>query len=206
MDGRSSERAVVSEYALPELRSEDDCRGGECKECKPRHDEQHEEAPQEKKRRKEKGQAPKNNRDVWGSRRLLSPQTLLYGRWEVGELLSEGGFGQIYRAVDRRTGGREVAIKAEATNAHLSLLHIESLVLQLLNRRYRSSPHRHFPFWHSEGTIDDANFIVMDLCGPNLRELKKATANDRFSVTTSLWLTSQMIRALQVRGSCDLFD
>ena len=198
MDSWSSKGMATSEYALPELR--DAGRAGSY-ESKSRRDEHRRHEPQQvTKTKQQQGQAPKNNKEALGSRRLFSANTLLEERWEVGELLSEGGFGQIYRAFDRREHRREVAIKAEANNAHLPLLRIESLVLQVLNRRYPSSLHHHFVSWHSDGSTPYANFIVMDLCGPNLRELKKATSNDQFSVTTSLWLANQMVRALQVGG------
>ncbi len=37
---------------------------------------------------------------------------------------------------------------------------------------------------------------MLELCGKNMRELKKETPEDRFSVLTSLWLLEQMLHAL----------
>lgn len=37
----------------------------------------------------------------------------------------------------------------------------------------------------------------MDLCGKNVRELKKSTKEDCFTIVTSLWLMKKMILALK---------
>lgn len=37
----------------------------------------------------------------------------------------------------------------------------------------------------------------MDLCGKNIRELKKSTKEDCFTIVTSLWLMKKMILALK---------
>lgn len=37
----------------------------------------------------------------------------------------------------------------------------------------------------------------MELCGRNIRELKKSTLFDRFSITTSLWIAKKMLLAVE---------
>lgn len=38
---------------------------------------------------------------------------------------------------------------------------------------------------------------MMELCGSNVRELKKATSIDRFSLSTSLWILKKMVQAVE---------
>src|SRR5207237_914261 len=55
----------------------------------------------------------------------------------------------------------------------------------------------HFVRLHAFGVHYNVNYLVMDLCGPNLMELKKSTREDRMTAGTSLRLAIQMTRSLQ---------
>ncbi len=131
-------------------------------------------------------------------KRLFSNGIVLKERWEVIKLMAEGSFGQIYRALDRMDGGRAVAIKAEADDCQLPLLSMEICVLKTI-RNYSEHYGRltHFPCFLGHGEQLGANFVVMELCGRNLMDLKKGTRDERFSAGTSLRLASQMMVALK---------
>uniref|UniRef100_A0A183D7C7 Protein kinase domain-containing protein n=1 Tax=Gongylonema pulchrum TaxID=637853 RepID=A0A183D7C7_9BILA len=82
-------------------------------------------------------------------------------------------------------------------------LRIEAECLRALNRairhKYGNSPTIPVPIltYHTYGEISGLRYMVMDLCGKNIRELKKSTKDDCFTITTSLWLMKKMIMALQ---------
>ncbi|XGW18530.1 hypothetical protein V3C99_002832 [Haemonchus contortus] len=117
----------------------------------------------------------------------------------VGSLISIGGFGQVYSGFHRATCKR-VAIKVETTTAAIPLLRNEAACLHFLNSRYNAcgdAPREPILRYLTYGNTDKLKYLVMDHCGANLRELKRATPKDQFSTTTSLWIMERMISALQ---------
>uniref|UniRef100_A0A914RE43 Protein kinase domain-containing protein n=1 Tax=Parascaris equorum TaxID=6256 RepID=A0A914RE43_PAREQ len=97
--------------------------------------------------------------------------------------------------------GQPVAIKAESMSAKIGLLRIEANCLETLNRSirqlYTKTPKEPIPNYYGYGETRSVRYMVMDLCGRNIRELKKSLKEDRFSMTTSLWIMKKMILALR---------
>ncbi|VDN03082.1 unnamed protein product [Thelazia callipaeda] len=130
---------------------------------------------------------------------LFKPDTQINRHFMLKRLISSGGFGQVYSGVNINTG-HLVAIKAESIDAKIPLLRIEASCLEALNiairrnRRFFKGP---IPNYYGYGETHAVRYMVMDLFGKNIRELKKGTKNDCFSITTSLWIMKKMITALK---------
>lgn len=132
-----------------------------------------------------------------GDPSLLSHQGYL-DSFFVRRMISVGGFGQVFEGT--APNGDTVAVKVESLKASIQLLANEASCLRNLNRVCNPSGQRETePFlkYLGYGCNDDVRYIAMEKCGENLRDLKKRTEFDRFSITTSLWLMHKMIKALQ---------
>ncbi|VDL80777.1 unnamed protein product [Nippostrongylus brasiliensis] len=117
----------------------------------------------------------------------------------VSNLISIGGFGQVYTGYHRTTHMR-VAIKVETLLAPIPLLRNEAACLHYLNSRHNEDgrrPREPILRYMAYGKTEKLKYLVMDHSGANLRELKRATPKDQFSMTTSLWIMERMLSALQ---------
>ncbi|KAK6739964.1 hypothetical protein RB195_008440 [Necator americanus] len=117
----------------------------------------------------------------------------------VSCLISIGGFGQVYTCYHRLTHQR-VAIKVESITASIPLLKGEATCLHSLNchhNPYGDEPREPILRYLTYGSTERLRYLVMDHCGANLRELKRASPNSKFSMTTSLWIMERMLSALQ---------
>uniref|UniRef100_A0A0K0DLH7 Protein kinase domain-containing protein n=1 Tax=Angiostrongylus cantonensis TaxID=6313 RepID=A0A0K0DLH7_ANGCA len=117
----------------------------------------------------------------------------------ISNLISIGGFGQVYTGFHRSTNKR-VAIKVESLMALIPLLRNEATCLKFLNSRhnpYGDKPREPILRYMTYGRTEKLRYLVMDHCGSNLRELKKATPEDKFSMTTSLWIMERMVSGIQ---------
>jgi serine/threonine-protein kinase len=98
---------------------------------------------------------------AWNERALVRGQVLA-GTYEIGDLLGQGGMGQVFAAVDR-TRGRDVAIKTTWARKDRDTLCNEARVLAGLQ-------HRGIVRFHALETHEDCTFIVMErLRGSNLQ-------------------------------------
>ncbi|VDK80591.1 unnamed protein product [Litomosoides sigmodontis] len=131
---------------------------------------------------------------------LFSSGVQINKHFNLNQLISTGGFGQVYSGTNINTG-ELVAIKAESINAKIPLLRIEASCLEALNRTirqiFRKPPKEPIPNYYGYGETQNVRYMVMDLCGKNVRELKKSTKEDCFTIVTSLWLMKKMILALK---------
>ncbi|KIH65234.1 hypothetical protein ANCDUO_04447 [Ancylostoma duodenale] len=126
-------------------------------------------------------QATQNKGDKQNSSPLLSNGDDI-DSYTVSNLISIGGFGQVYTCFHRSTHQR-VAIKVEATTAKIPLLRNEALCLHYLNGRHNphgGEPREPILRFITYGRTETLKYLVMDHCGANLRELKRATPNDQF--------------------------
>ncbi|KJH45401.1 hypothetical protein DICVIV_08568 [Dictyocaulus viviparus] len=117
----------------------------------------------------------------------------------ISGLISIGGFGQVYTGF-HRTNHTRVAIKVESSTASIPLLRNEAACLHFLNSRhnpYGEESREPILRYITYGKNDNLKYLIMDHCGANLRELKRATSEDKFSMTTSLWIMERMMSALQ---------
>jgi len=119
---------------------------------------------------------------------------LIKGRWRVAYQIGMGAFGEIYVARNISTHER-VAIKVEIADEKKQALRAEVAIM----RRLQGCPYVcHFI---SCGKQNNINFLVMELLGTNLSDLRKRQPRGCFSMLTICRLTCEMIEALRALHS-----
>uniref|UniRef100_A0A0N4ZWS3 Protein kinase domain-containing protein n=1 Tax=Parastrongyloides trichosuri TaxID=131310 RepID=A0A0N4ZWS3_PARTI len=130
----------------------------------------------------------------------LQPNQVIYYKYQIHELISTGGFGQVYCASDKLTG-ELVAIKIERKDLRIQLLKYEADTLARINRaasKNSSTGKKHSILKLVDYfEIKNFNFLVMPMYGPNFSELKKAVPGAKFSLLTTLWVMKNMIYSLE---------
>lgn len=120
----------------------------------------------------------------------IGGSTLVKGRWKILRRIGAGAFGEIYSGRNVVTS-ELVAIKIERVDSRRQVLKLEVAVL----KRLQSCP------WVVSfltcGRYNDYNYLVMELLGENLSELRRRQPNGRFSMLTSLKLAMQMISGIE---------
>ncbi|GMT34520.1 hypothetical protein PFISCL1PPCAC_25817, partial [Pristionchus fissidentatus] len=125
----------------------------------------------------EKGKRGKKVMDTRSQRKarmqkyvLFKPGERFYkGKWEVTQLIDNGGFGVVYEAWNNEKS-MFAALKAEpTTSTGESQLKQEILVLRTVNATGKTE---HFPRIHAFSKHRNFAFIIMSLCGPNLKALR----------------------------------
>lgn len=92
---------------------------------------------------------------------------VILGKYEVGEIIGQGTFGEVRKATNLDTG-QNIAIKFEKTmNTHQRLLFNESEALSNLQGALG------IPKLYAFGTQEECDFMVTELLGPNLSVLFK---------------------------------
>ncbi|TKR68090.1 hypothetical protein L596_024127 [Steinernema carpocapsae] len=118
------------------------------------------------------------------------------GRWVVHQRIGCGGFGQVFSATDSQNNGA-VAIKAEAHNCPYPQLYQEALFLRELHAYAGQHGIPYIPRFYHFGTWGACSYMVTELCGPNMRMLKKSIKKDMFSAFTAFWLMKHMVSAVK---------
>ena len=120
----------------------------------------------------------------------------LGGRWVVLRKLGGGGFGQVYRARDK-DGGGEVAVKVEPRSKK-EVLPLEAVVFEALRGR------PHCPSFYGQSNQDGVNFLVMELLGKNLADLRRESLGIRtaFSFQTTFLLAGWAVEAIEDIHRC----
>lgn len=121
---------------------------------------------------------------------LLEEGETLKGRWTISSRIGGGGFGQIYEAFDR-INRESVAVKVEPRNAVKPVLRMEVTVL----KRLHGSPYS--CTYLGCGRTDHINYLVMQIQGKNLSELRRAQPDQKFSVSTSLRLVYEALHCIE---------
>eukprot|EP00292_Cryptomonas_paramecium_P008477 CAMPEP_0113708036 /NCGR_PEP_ID=MMETSP0038_2-20120614/28745_1 /TAXON_ID=2898 /ORGANISM="Cryptomonas paramecium" /LENGTH=275 /DNA_ID=CAMNT_0000633671 /DNA_START=175 /DNA_END=998 /DNA_ORIENTATION=- /assembly_acc=CAM_ASM_000170 len=121
---------------------------------------------------------------------MLGPGTVLKGRWRLTKKVGQGAFGEIYSAVDV-TNEDPVAVKLERWDNKKAVLKMEVAVLKKLQHCQYACRYVHC------GHYEDHNYLVMELLGENLSELRRRCPGGRFSVATTVRLGVQMVRAVE---------
>ncbi|KAJ6248138.1 tau-tubulin kinase 1 [Anaeramoeba flamelloides] len=116
--------------------------------------------------------------------------TPLKQRWSLRNKIGRGGYGEIYLALDLETK-EHVAVKMERIDRHKRALVLENSIL----RRLQDS--KHTTKFISSGRNTEYKYLVMELLGSNIWNLKKSQPNARFTLATTIKLSVEMISAIE---------
>ncbi|XP_026790229.3 tau-tubulin kinase 2 isoform X1 [Pangasianodon hypophthalmus] len=121
---------------------------------------------------------------------ILSAAALVRERWKVLKKIGGGGFGEIYEALDLQTKC-SVALKVESAQQPKQVLKMEVAVLKKLQGK------DHVCRFVGCGRNDRFNYVVMELQGCNLADLRRSTNRGTFTVSTTLRLGRQILQAIE---------
>lgn len=121
---------------------------------------------------------------------LLQPGHVVKERWKVVRKIGGGGFGEIYEGQDLITR-EQVALKVESARQPKQVLKMEVAVLKKLQGK------QHVCRFIGCGRNDRFNYVVMQLQGKNLAELRRAQPRGAFSLSTTLRLGLQILKAIE---------
>ncbi|CAG0898958.1 unnamed protein product [Cyprideis torosa] len=121
---------------------------------------------------------------------LLQPADVVKDRWRVVRKIGGGGFGEIYEGFDLNNK-EPVALKLESATQQKQVLKMEVAVLKKLQGR------DHICRFIGCGRNDRFNYVVMQLQGKNLAEIRRAQPRQCFSLSTTLRLGQQMLKAIE---------
>lgn len=117
---------------------------------------------------------------------------MIAGRWKMGDLLGQGGFGDVYEATDIHTG-EPVAAKLEDDDFFFLSNEIETY--EALRANSPNAPGFCKLLFH--GKEGEFNVIVMSCLGPSLKDKLQETWGDRFSASTVVMIGLQLITRIQ---------
>ncbi|GBN26291.1 Tau-tubulin kinase Asator, partial [Araneus ventricosus] len=121
---------------------------------------------------------------------LLQPGHVVKERWKVVKKIGGGGFGEIYEGLDLVTK-ELVALKLESAKQAKQVLKMEVAVLKKLQGR------EHVCRFIGCGRNDRFNYVVMQLQGKNLAELRRSQPRGAYSLSTTLRLGLQILKAIE---------
>lgn len=134
---------------------------------------------------------PGQGKDEGAHRKPLCTEGMLIkAQWKIIKQLGMGAFGEIYLAINITTSER-VAIKVEIIDEKKQALRTEVIIM----RKLQSCPY--VGRFIACGRQDNFNFLVMQLLGENLSEMRRRQALCAFSLPTVCRLAIEMVQALQ---------
>uniref|UniRef100_A0A1I7TM13 Protein kinase domain-containing protein n=2 Tax=Caenorhabditis tropicalis TaxID=1561998 RepID=A0A1I7TM13_9PELO len=110
--------------------------------------------------------------------------------FRVEAMVGGGGFGQIFRAIDLESK-LVVAVKVEPKSSESGRIVLE------LNILVQLSHSTHIPKVYYSGEVRTYNFIIMQLLGSNLADLRKFQKSRSFSVETTSRIGIQCLEGLK---------
>ncbi|XP_052131767.1 tau-tubulin kinase homolog Asator, partial [Frankliniella occidentalis] len=131
-----------------------------------------------------------NNNITMTNEDLLQPGHVVKERWRVVRKIGGGGFGEIYEGLDLATR-EQVALKVESSRQPKQVLKMEVAVLKKLQGK------EHICRFIGCGRNERFNYVVMQLQGKNLAELRRAQERAAFSLSTTLRLGLQILKAIE---------
>ncbi|ULT99517.1 hypothetical protein L3Y34_000675 [Caenorhabditis briggsae] len=126
---------------------------------------------------------------------LISEGSTVLGRFEVDAIIGGGGFAQIYKAYDK-VRKEDCAIKMEHATLDIRRMKLEITVLLALRGCIGIPEILGQGKWQN-GDIK-SQYIVMQLVGKNLSEIRKALPHRRFSERTLYRAMLQILKALSL--------
>mmetsp|Transcript_28666 Transcript_28666/g.64960 ORF Transcript_28666/g.64960 Transcript_28666/m.64960 type:complete len:561 (-) Transcript_28666:245-1927(-) len=121
---------------------------------------------------------------------MVGEGTVLKGRWKLTRKIGQGAFGEIYSGCDLNNQD-PVAVKLERWDNKKAVLKMEVAVLKKLQHSPYACRYVHC------GHFENHNYLVMELLGDNLSELRRRRPNGRFSLWTTVRLGIQMVQAVK---------
>lgn len=121
---------------------------------------------------------------------ILSVADVVRDRWKVARKIGGGGFGEIYEVVDQLNQAT-VALKVESAQQPKQVLKMEVAVLKKLQGK------DHVCRFVGCGRNDRFNYVVMELQGRNLADLRRTMSRGTFSISTTLRLGKQILEAIE---------
>ncbi|XP_063145948.1 tau-tubulin kinase 2 [Candoia aspera] len=121
---------------------------------------------------------------------ILTVGTLVKERWKVMKKIGGGGFGEIYDAIDILTR-ENVALKVESAQQPKQVLKMEVAVLKKLQGK------DHICRFVGCGRNDRFNYVVMQLQGRNLADLRRSQTRGTFTISTTLRLGKQILESIE---------
>ncbi|XP_053470190.1 tau-tubulin kinase 2b isoform X3 [Ictalurus furcatus] len=121
---------------------------------------------------------------------ILSVGNMVRDRWRVIKKIGGGGFGEIYEVLDQ-LNHCNVALKVESAQQPKQVLKMEVAVLKRLQGK------DHVCRFVGCGRNDRFNYVVMELQGRNLADLRRTMSHGMFSVSTTLRLGRQILEAIE---------
>ncbi|XP_011353282.1 tau-tubulin kinase 2 isoform X1 [Pteropus medius] len=121
---------------------------------------------------------------------ILSVGILVKERWKVLRKIGGGGFGEIYDALDMLTR-ENVALKVESAQQPKQVLKMEVAVLKKLQGK------DHVCKFIGCGRNDRFNYVVMQLQGRNLADLRRSQSRGTFTISTTLRLGRQILESIE---------
>lgn len=131
----------------------------------------------------------------------LRPGFLLRGRYQIVQIVGQGGMGRVYKAFDMQKKGKVVAVK-EMLQGNLLPKDLarskerflqEAAFLQNLTRRR----HEHLPAFYDAFSEDDRCYLIMDFIeGKTLYRLLQEAPENRLPVDKALLYASQLCEVL----------
>lgn len=140
------------------------------------------------KKKKEKEKAKKKAKRAES---LCKVGDMVGDRFRVVNKFKQGGFGQIYKAIDTQCNNTEVALKLEHMTEYFDKL--ESYVLKKLQNQ------PHCPIMYGSGSSTNYVYVAMQLLGLNLSDARRLCylKPQRLSVGASFRVTVQCLEALE---------
>ncbi|XP_063047318.1 tau-tubulin kinase 1-like [Engraulis encrasicolus] len=121
---------------------------------------------------------------------ILPPNCMVKERWKVLKKIGGGGFGEIYEALDLLTR-ENVALKVESAQQPKQVLKMEVAVLKKLQGK------NHVCKFIGCGRNEKFNYVVMQLQGRNLADLRRSQPRGTFSMSTTLRLGKQILESIE---------
>ncbi|KAM9494750.1 tau-tubulin kinase 1 isoform 3-T4 [Clarias gariepinus] len=121
---------------------------------------------------------------------ILPPNCMVKDRWKVLKKIGGGGFGEIYEALDLLTK-ENVALKVESAQQPKQVLKMEVAVLKKLQGK------NHVCKFIGCGRNDKFNYVVMQLQGRNLADLRRSQPRGTFTMSTTLRLGKQILESIE---------